>query len=256
MSVLDPCGCLDGQPGLARPSGAGEGEEAGGDECVGDVGDFTLPAHEAGDGHGEVAPAGVEASNRREVGFEPRSDHLEQMLGVGQVLQAMLAEVAERDALQAGRLGQGPGCRRHQDLLAVARGGDADVAVAAELPVAGVESHAHADPAVGGPFVRADRPLGLDRAGHRSRCAGERDEEGVALGVDLRAARGDEDVAKDAVVLLQDRAVALRELPEKARAALDVGEHEGDRSGGELAGGHVRPVSVARLWLAHQGFVG
>ena len=83
--------------------------------------------------------------------------------------------------------------------------------------------------------------------GQRLRCASaaaatasgarrEGDEEGVALRVDLDAAVAREGLAQDAAVLGERLCVGLApELVQQPGRALDVGEEEGDGSGGEIA---------------------
>ena len=81
----------------------------------------------------------------------------------------------------------------------------------------------------------AERALRVDR--RRDRVAGprEREEEGVALRVDLRAAARAERLAHETAVVGRDAPVGLvAELLQQPRRALDVGEDEGDGAAGEL----------------------
>src|SRR5262249_51144712 len=88
--------------------------------------------------------------------------------------------------------------------------------------------------------------LHLDCSGHRVPGAREREEERVALRVDLGSIRGGERVADESTVVAQHLAVAVTELLEQLGRALDVGEEEGDRPGWERGhGGIVHP-----LWIA------
>jgi hypothetical protein len=94
-----------------------------------------------------------------------------------------------------------------------------------------VQSHSHPQRDAVGPRLRGQRPLrGYGRC---DRIAGprERDEEGVALRVDLVALELLERRSEQASVRRQDVAVALAELPQQPRRPLDIGEEERDRSG-------------------------
>ena len=63
--------------------------------------------------------------------------------------------------------------------------------------------------------------------------AEERDEEGVALRVDLVAAVRLPHVAKQVLMLCQNRVIALSQSLHQPSRALDVGEEKGDCSGGK-----------------------
>jgi hypothetical protein len=145
-----------------------------------------------------------------------------------EILQPVRAEVAQRIAVE-----QGCGRRGHQDLAAVCECGDPhatmdvdpDVALAGERGRPGMEPDAHAD--------RPLRQRREARACRVSRAGGgrERDEEGVALRVDLDAIRGAERLAQQQSVLGQRVRVSVGpERLEQAGRALDVGEQEGDRA--------------------------
>ena len=142
----------------------------------------------------------------------------------------MLAEIAELGVDQ--RRG-----RRRDDDLAAVRGRrdprravhvDADVALVADQRRARVQAHAH-----------TDRPrhhgLSFGRGRERARRRGERDEEGVALRVDLDAVVVGKRLAQQPAVLGERVRVLLgAELLLEPGRALDVGEQEGDRSGRQL----------------------
>ena len=83
---------------------------------------------------------------------------------------------------------------------------DPEVAVLADLRLAGVQSHPHADLRAARPLVRAERALGFDRGVGRVLRAREREEEGVALRVDLGAAVAVHRAAHDPPVVVHDRA--------------------------------------------------
>ena len=89
---------------------------------------------------------------------------------------------------------------------------------------------------------------------HGARSGGEGGEEGVALGADLGAAARHDGGAQDLGMPLQDRAIAVAELPEQARGPLDIGEQEGHRTGRECSGpwrSHRPPqIDVPPVWHA------
>jgi len=63
--------------------------------------------------------------------------------------------------------------------------------------------------------------------------AGEGDEQSVALGTELAAALGADGRANNVAVCLEQLRVALAKLLDESGGALNVGEQEGDRPGGE-----------------------
>jgi len=69
--------------------------------------------------------------------------------------------------------------------------------------------------------------LRLGRGQHGILGTAEGHEEGVALGVDLLAAVGDERLAQDPLVLREHVAVFLAQPLEQSGRALDVGERAG-----------------------------
>ena len=95
-----------------------------------------------------------------------------------------------------------------------------------------------------GPFVRSESALRIGRRHNRILRTPERHEERVALRVDLLSVVLRERGPQDAVVVSTCRSVALTELLQQSRRALDVGKEEGDRSMRKL--GHAA-TSVA-LW--------
>ena len=101
---------------------------------------------------------------------------------------------------------------------------DADVALLGDERLAGVEAYSDLDRPV-------QRLLCLRRRRERIGGAGEGDEEGVALRVDLDAAVGGERLAKHPPVFGESVCVGVAELLQELRRALDVGEQEGDRAG-------------------------
>jgi hypothetical protein len=119
-------------------------------------------------------------------------DDLAEPLGLQEVLEAVLAEVAQGRAVGEVALDQRPCGRAEQDLPAVAGSGDPrgavdvnpDVALAAERPQAGVQAYPHPDVDVVGPTAGGERRLRVDRGGQGLQRIWEDDEEGVTLGAD------------------------------------------------------------------------
>ena len=86
--------------------------------------------------------------------------------------------------------------------------------------------------------MRRERDLSLDRRQKRVACAGEGDEEGVALGIDLVAAVRFEGRPQQALMLREHLSIPLPQLLDESRRPLDVGEEEGDRAARKV-GHHV-----------------
>ena len=174
--------------------------------------------------HGQVRL--VQALQRRELTLAELEDPLRR----GQVLEPVLAEVTQTVLARkvARRL-------RHQHLPTVTRSRDprrsmdvdADIAVLRQQRLARVDTHPHPDRAV-------QRLAGFPRSRERVRRTRERDEEGVALRVDLDAVVARERRAQHLPVLGQRVRIRLPELVQKPRRALDVREEEGDRAAREL----------------------
>jgi hypothetical protein len=77
--------------------------------------------------------------------------------------------------------------------------------------------------------------LDVRRGGSGLGGTGERDEEGIALRVDLDAAVWCDSRAESAPMAGQGGGVPLAELVQQPRRAFDVRKEECDRAGGELA---------------------
>ncbi len=228
-------GDLEREARLPGSAGPRDGEEASAvreqrDELL----ELLLAPDERERDHGQVGR--IERPQRREVA----GAELVQMLGSGEVLQTVLAEVAN------GGVGgeELPGRLGDDDLPAV-RGGrdprravdvDPDVALVRRLWLTGVDSDAHAD---GAALERVARVGGRR---HCVRCAREGNEERVALRVDLDAVVSRERFSQGAAVLREEIRVARSVLLEEPRRALDVGEEEGDGAGRKLGPGHDRAV--------------
>jgi hypothetical protein len=145
----------------------------------------------------------------------------------------VLAEVAQVEVVRdevASRL-------REQHLASVRGAHDpgrtvdvhADVALVRHLRLARVQSHPHAHPTI------CERALRLLCSRGPIVRALERNEERVALRVDLDAVVAPERLPQQPTMVRQDVDVAVTELLEESRRALDVGEEQRDGSGRQLA---------------------
>ena len=180
-----------------------------------------------------------------------------------EVLEPVLAEIAQSHAVDRVVPVQLAGLSRHEDLAA--RGDrrdacrpvdpDADVAVADLVSVAGIDPDADPDPGVVGPWFGRQRSLGGHGRGDALPRLAEDDEERVALGAELPAVGRGPGVADHGPVPFQESGVPV--APDGAlerRGALDVREEERQRPARQrLRLGHgprpdaVRAVSVGAL---------
>jgi hypothetical protein len=163
-----------------------------------------------------MSPPASSRLERREILFS----QLIEPLGGGQVLEAMVTQVAKLH----GRVEQLSRGFRNEHLPAVAGAHDPrrtvhvhpHIALVGERRLAGV--HAHANPDAPGRESLLSIPCGRDRvAGAR-----EGHEEGVALRIHLDPAVSREGVAQQATMLCEHFGIALAEVVEQARRALDV----------------------------------
>ena len=170
---------------------------------------------------------------RRELGLEPGNHELIEPLRLGQVLQAVLAQVAQLVAPQ-----QGGGRSGDQHLPAVAGRGDpgrsvhidADIPVLAKVRRPSVDANPHLNRA------RGQFPYCLRSGPHCLGSGWERDEERVAVRIDLRSAVSDERLAQYAAMLRERMRVPIgAQLVQQPCRAFDVGEEEGNRSRWEIA---------------------
>ena len=148
----------------------------------------------------------------------------------------MLAEFADRRVrLEEPTRGLG-----EDDLPAVGGRGDArgamhvdpHVALVGDDWLAGVDSNAHPDRA------RLERLPRLGCRGDRVGRPGERDEEGVALRVDLDAVVSRERLPQRAAVLVEEIRVSRTVLLEESGRAFDVREEERDGAGRQVGPAH------------------
>ncbi len=137
----------------------------------------------------------------------------------------------------------------------MAGGGDArrahdvetEVALLADVRLARVEPHAYEHLAPARPFVVVECPLRVDRRGDCVARPREREEEGVALRIDLGAAVRAERLPHEPAVIGRDAPVGLvAEFLQQTRRPLDVGEDERDRTAGQL-GHRAYATAVNRL---------
>lgn len=207
-----------------------------------DLVELAAAAHEARDEEREVVGHCVECAKWRELALQAGDGQLEEGLVVGEVLQSMLAHVAQRCSLGDMTLHESRRRLRQDDLVAMAGRGDPrrpvhvqpDVVVASEGPLAGVDADPDLDRRARGPFVSLERFLHGDRRLHRLRSRLEDREEGIAFGLDRDAAVHVDGGAEDAVVVLQHLPPFIGgQVLDEARRSLDVGQEERDRSGGE-----------------------
>ena len=168
---------------------------------------------------------------------------MRELLGSVEVLEATLAEIADRDArgqLVLDELSRGP---REQHLPSVAGGrntsglvnAEPDVAILADARLARVQPHPHLDLDPVGPGVRGEITLSIDCRCDSVLASLEGDEERVALGVDLPAVVCRERGSQDALMLGEHVAVDAAQLLQQLGRAFDVGEEKRDGSAGQLA---------------------
>jgi hypothetical protein len=182
----------------------------------------------------------------RKLQWEALDVELVDVLGSIEVLEAMLAEVAEADSRQLVILEDGAGRLRKQYLPAVPRRRDPRramdaetvVALVADAGLARVHAHSHTTLHSVRPGMLGERALRRACGQRGVRGLAKGDEEGVALRVDLLSAVLFEGGAQDPAVLGQHLAVPVSQLLEQAGRALDVREEEGDGPAREL--GHPR----------------
>ena len=234
-------GDLERQARLADPAGPGEREQARRVEEQERGGQFVVAADERRQLGRQVVRLPVERADGREVGRHACHDQLRQAFRP-EVLEAVLAEVADRHVRGQRRRDQRAGRLGDQDLAAVARGGDARGPVDLErrvVPARGwgrlarVEPHPDADLGVGRPRMRRERALRRDGRRRGRAGAGERHEERVALRLHLHAAVRREGCPQDRAVSLEEGLVGAAQARDQLGGALDVGEEERDRPRGE-----------------------
>ena len=173
------------------------------------------PPGEAGAGSASASASSdrevLQGVQRREFGGQAVDDQLVDVFGPAHVLQAVAAEVQQRDPFRQLAPHQGGGGLGEQNLAAVAAVGDAggavdvhaDVALFDQPGLAGVQAHADAHLGVVRPGLGGQLLLHLDHRVDGVGGAGEGGEEGVALGVDLPAVELLEGGAQDGALVGQ-----------------------------------------------------
>ena len=144
-----------------------------------------------------------------------------------EALQMLFAEVV--DGCPLGQLapeeGASGGGEQHLPTVAgradagSAHDVDTEISLVADLRLPGVQSHAHAHLVLRGPLVRGERALGGNRGGGRVPRPRKREEEGIALRVDLLAVVGGESLADDAAVRACDLGIAVAECLSRPRSS-------------------------------------
>jgi hypothetical protein len=142
---------------------------------------------------------------RRELGGEPCDLQLEHSLRPNEILEPVLAEVAQADALEIEILDDSRGRGREEDLPAVTGGADPSRAIhadpnvpaLAQMWLSGVESDADAQRLL----EPGDRPLGRQSRTDGVACSLKNDEEPVAGRVDLVATVVRESLPQNASML-------------------------------------------------------
>ena len=239
-SVENIGGNLQGEAGFAGAAGAAEGEQAGAREQALYFRHLALPADKAGELDGEIIRDAFERAERGKLGGQIGGEELVEMLGAGEVAEAVFAEMAELHAVREEVANELLGGEREQDLAAVRGGEDAgdaieglaEIVAIALLGGAGVQGHADfqfLDLLPGGGVQSA---LGLEGAGEPVLRGIEGDAKGVADGLENMAAAGFEGGAQQSVVLREGAAHGLGLALPFLGAAFDVAEEKGDRPGG------------------------
>src|SRR5262245_45779425 len=178
---------------------------------------------------------------RRKLARESSDVELVEPLVALEVLEAVRAEIADRDACEPA-LQELASRVREENLPTVGDGADAGRAVdsKADVPflpddrLSGMQTHSYAQLGVVWPRVLGERPLGKHGSAQRGVRALEREQKRVALVVDLSAALCFDGPPQNLVVLGEHRDVALAELLHEPRRAGDVREEERDRAGRQL----------------------
>ena len=240
-------------PGLAHPTGTGQRQERRPLEDLRGLVDLALAADEARDLEAEVVARRLGGPRRREVARQAGAADLEQPLRQVERAEPVHAEIDEPDLPAQLRADQVVGRLRDEDLPAVTGSADPrgavdvepDVALRGAHGLAGVEPHPIAYGDAAGPLPGPDRELALDR--RLDRVAGGREDEvqPVARRAALDGAVARERLADQAMVIGQHLGIAVAELLEQPRRALDVGERQGHgaRGLGGILGGRGRHAS-------------
>ena len=175
-----------------RPEAGERGDLKLAHACQGLVRQLDLPPRDAHDG----VCARRDGGRNRQVGAQARALEPEQALGIFDVLQAVLAGVLQREAVEVAA-DERPRRLRDEHLPAAGQRADprsaddveAEIALVAERRLAGVDAHPHEHLGIVRPVVRRELALNRRRGGERVPRPREDGEEGVTLAVDLAPAR-------------------------------------------------------------------
>ena len=162
-----------------------------------------------------------------------------------EILEPVLAEVAQGGSLELCVLEDGRGCQRDEDLAPVSCSHDPGRAVHAEPVVAlgggarlgRVDPHSYAQLASRRPLVASQRPLGVDRCAGRLIGARKGKEKRVSLVVDLLAGVGAGSPAQDLPVVGERLSVPLAQTLQQPRRPFDIRE---ESDGSSEQRGHAR----------------
>ena len=185
---------------------------------------------------GQVVGARVQGPGRRKFRRQTGDDEIVKMLKMQDVLQPVLAQVAQRDPHRERVLHQAAGCSRNDDLSAMGCVGDASgsmhvhahVMGTADDPLTGVEAHADPHPRALGPIVGLKVALGHHGGVDCALRTCEGGEKRVAGGVHLRAVTRRNGAADDAGMFAANLRVGIAQSVHQSSRALDVGEEERD----------------------------
>jgi len=163
------------------------------------------------------------------------------MLGADKVFETMFTQIAQADPSGQAVLNHGGGRLRHQNLPACAHGHQtrraversAVVVAVAQLGLARVQRHAHAQGAGLAPGLRLQTPLAGGDGDDAVEGRGKDSIQAIAGRLDDLAVVGLDGGAQDNVMPGQGGLHLFRMPVPKLGAALDIGEEEGDGAGRE-----------------------
>jgi hypothetical protein len=110
----------------------------------------------------------------------------------------------------------------------------ADIVVATQVPLPGVEAHPHANGTTFGPRLTSQGPLRLNRCPKRPWCCLKDGEERVPLGAQDRAAMCGKRLAQQALVGFENLGITIAKCPQETGTPRDVTEQERDGSGRQI----------------------
>ncbi len=217
---------LQGQPGLAHPTGPGQGHEVVPSEVAHQLLDLGLTADECRELSRQVRGEGVDAPDLREL---PRPD-LVDPLRAGEVAEAMLTQIDQVAGF--AYLGERLRC---EDLSSVAGGHDPrrpiqrrpEVVTVALVGLPDVEAHANPDDRAA-PGLPSEHPLRCGRSRERIGRGCESDREPVAARGEHVPAVVLERFADDHVVPSERLGHLVAVLFPESGRTFDVGEQERD----------------------------